>query len=48
MDWLNLTETQRSRLRTWVIDQCRDRLGNITPEPTPAPESEDPEAPVTL
>ena len=31
--WLNLSETQRARLRTWVIDQCRDPIGNPTQVP---------------
>ena len=34
-EWLNLSETQRARLRTWVIDQCRDPIGNPTQTPQP-------------
>lgn len=44
--WLNLSRTQRDRLRAWVIDQCRDPIGNPLPEATPAPATT-PE-PVTL
>ena len=49
-EWLNLSETQRSRLRTWVIEQCRDPRGNIEqPAPPPALAPEDaPAEPVTL
>ena len=51
-EWLNLSETQRARLRTWVIEACRDPRGNVRepqrdPVPEVAPESTS-EAPVTL
>lgn len=26
-EWLNLSQTQRNRLRNWVIEQCKDPLG---------------------
>lgn len=38
-EWLSLSETQRARLRNWVIDQCRDPIGN--PTETPAPPAAD-------
>ena len=34
-EWLNLSETQRARLRNWVIDECRDPIGNPTEAPAP-------------
>lgn len=51
-EWLNLSETQRARLRTWVIEECRDPRGNLRePQRDPAPEATPdtaPESPVTL
>lgn len=45
-EWLNLSETQRARLRTWVIEQCKDPRGNVEqPQPAEPPE---PLEPVTL
>ena len=34
-EWLNLSQTQRDRLRTWVIDKCKDPLGRPLDEPEP-------------
>jgi hypothetical protein len=40
-DWLNLSETQRDRLRRWVVEQCKDPLGREE-VPATAPSSSDP------
>lgn len=51
-EWLNLSETQRSRIRNWVIEQCRDPRGNIEQPARPSPTEPLPEGapadPVTL
>jgi hypothetical protein len=33
-EWLNLSQTQRDRLRAWVIEQCKDPLGRPLDAPT--------------
>ena len=35
-EWLNLSQTQRDRLRAWVIDKCKDPLGRPLDAPEPA------------